>query len=113
MAEAPAKVLETTKAPPGRSVANQERQVVQKPKPSEALPTPQKTDTKKEPVHSTPLPAITSSTYRPISWSDWYGASTICFVAFTSILAPLLVEFIKHQLGLGRRQSQDADMGVG
>jgi hypothetical protein len=36
-----------------------------------------------------------------LSKEAWYGIGTICGALFTSILAPLLVDFIKHCIGFG------------
>jgi hypothetical protein len=43
----------------------------------------------------------------------WYGVGTICCVVFSSVLAPLLVELIKHRFGVGRHPTllHDAETG--
>jgi hypothetical protein len=40
-------------------------------------------------------------TSQGLSKEAWYGIGTICGALFTSILAPLLVDFIKHCIGFG------------
>jgi hypothetical protein len=45
--------------------------------------------------------SISDSASQGLSKEAWYGIVTICGALFTSILAPLLVDFIKHCIGFG------------
>jgi hypothetical protein len=109
-AAAPSKTVpESATASVARKTPSPEPSVTKKSAPG----SPPTTETQKPAAEPAQKTVVTGSTYSVLSTGQWYGAGTICFVIFTSILDPLLVEFIKYQLGLGRRQSSTADVEIG
>jgi hypothetical protein len=66
-----------------------------------AKPDARKTDDPRSVADTAGSVSSSDQASQGLSKEAWYGIGTICGALFTSILAPLLVDFIRHCVGFG------------